>query len=109
MRARRRHRRRELPVFATGVSPNSPDVRGPGSVGLPIVCGGRAVASGDVIVADRDGVVVVPSGRIEATLLHLERVRAAEAAMGRRVREGLKDVPFAMDLLKGDRIRRVEP
>ena len=99
----------KLPVYATGVSPNSPDARGPGSVGLPVVCGGRPVSSGDVIVADRDGVVVVPSGRIEATLVHLERVKAAEAAMGKRVREGLKDVPFAADLLKGDRIRRVEP
>ena len=49
-----------LPIFAMGVTPNSPQRRGPGSVGLPIVCGGVTVASGDVVVGDRDGVVVVP-------------------------------------------------
>src|SRR5271167_1838543 len=36
-----------LPIFAMGVSPNSPGKRGPGAVGLPIVCGGAAIASGD--------------------------------------------------------------
>ena len=49
-----------LPTFAMGVTPNSPQRRGPGSVGLPIVCGGVAIASGDMVVGDRDGVVVVP-------------------------------------------------
>ena len=53
-----------LPVFALGVTPNSPQRRGPGSVGLPIVCGGVTVASGDVVVGDRDGVVVVPRARM---------------------------------------------
>ena len=98
----------QLPVYAIGVNPNSPGKRGPGSVGLPIVCGGCAIASGDIIVGDRDGVVVIPSVRIEATLANLERVKAAEAAMLKRVREGLKDPPFAAELLSGERIRRVE-
>ena len=30
-----------IPVFAIGVTPRSPGRRGPGTVGLPIVCGGR--------------------------------------------------------------------
>ena len=51
----------------------------------------RTVASGDVVVGDRDGVVVVPRERIAATLDNLERVKAAEAAMLERVRGGLKD------------------
>lgn len=98
-----------LPVYAIGVSPNSPGKRGPGTVGLPIVCGGCAIASGDVIVGDRDGIVVIPRGRIEATLGHLERVKASEAAMLKRVREGLKDVPFAAGLLTNEQIRTAEP
>ena len=83
-----------LAIFAMGVTPNSPGRRGPGTVGLPIICGGRAIASGDVIVADRDGVVSVPRASIGETLANLERVKAAEAAMLERVRGGLKDVPF---------------
>jgi 4-hydroxy-4-methyl-2-oxoglutarate aldolase len=83
-----------MPVFAMGVTPNSPGRRGPGTVGLPIVCGGRAIASGDIIVADRDGVVSVPRAQIRETLANLERVKASEAAMLERVHGGLKDVPF---------------
>jgi 4-hydroxy-4-methyl-2-oxoglutarate aldolase len=96
----------QLPVYAIGVSPNSPGKRGPGAVGLPIVCGGCAIASGDIIVGDRDGVVVVPRAGVEATLAKLERVKASEGAMLKRVREGLKDVPFVAELLSGERIRK---
>jgi 4-hydroxy-4-methyl-2-oxoglutarate aldolase len=87
-----------LPVYAAGVTPNSPGKRGPGAVGLPIVCGGLVVSSGDVVIGDSDGVVVVPRARIEMTLANLERVNAAEAGMMRRVRDGLTEVPFAAGL-----------
>ena len=89
-----------LPTFAMGVTPNSPQRRGPGSVGLPIVCGGVAIASGDVVVGDRDGVVVVPRTRIDETLKNLERVKAAEAATLERVRAGLKELPVEVPALK---------
>jgi len=84
----------ELPVFAMGVTANSPGKRGPGAVGLPVVCGGRAVSSGDVVIGDRDGVVVAPRARIQETLANLERVKAAEAAMRERVRGGLTEASF---------------
>jgi 4-hydroxy-4-methyl-2-oxoglutarate aldolase len=89
-----------LPVFAMGVTPNSPQRRGPGSVGLPVVCGGIAVASGDVVVGDRDGVVVVPRARIAETLDSLEHVTAIEAATLERVRGGLKELPVDVPALK---------
>ncbi len=84
-----------LPVYAMGVTPNSPGRRGPGTVGLPIVCGGSAVAAGDVVVGDRDGVVVVPRARLAETLANLSQVKAAEAAMLERVRGGLRELPVA--------------
>jgi 4-hydroxy-4-methyl-2-oxoglutarate aldolase len=89
-----------LPTFAIGVTPNSPQRRGPGSVGLPIVCGGVAIASGDVVVGDRDGVVVVPRARIDETLKNLERVKAMEAKTLERVRAGLKELPVEVPALK---------
>jgi 4-hydroxy-4-methyl-2-oxoglutarate aldolase len=97
-----------LPVYAMGVTPNSPGKRGPGSVGFPIVCGGGVVESGDIIVGDRDGIVVVPRSKIKDTLAALERVKGVEIAMLKRVRNGLKEVPFTDGLLTGDRVRRID-
>jgi 4-hydroxy-4-methyl-2-oxoglutarate aldolase len=52
--------RLKLPVYARGLSPNGCNKDGAGEVGSIVACGGVAVRPGDVIVADRDGVTVVP-------------------------------------------------
>jgi 4-hydroxy-4-methyl-2-oxoglutarate aldolase len=84
-----------LPAFCVGVTPNSPARSGPGSVGLPVVVAGVRVESGDVIVADDDGVVVVPRERLAEVAARLPAIRVAEAEMDRRVREdGLRVPPF---------------
>jgi 4-hydroxy-4-methyl-2-oxoglutarate aldolase len=83
-----------MPIYAMGVNAIPPGRRGPGTVGLPIVCGGRLIASGDVIVADRDGVAVVPRDRIVETLENLRRVRSAEARVLERVRAGAVELPL---------------
>lgn len=51
---------RDFPVFARGVTPIGPLQRGPGEINLPVSAGGIVVHPGDVIVADINGVVVVP-------------------------------------------------
>jgi 4-hydroxy-4-methyl-2-oxoglutarate aldolase len=68
-----------LPVFCAGIVPTSPATNGPGMVGAPITCGGIHVRSGDIVVGDADGVVVVPLDRAEEVLVSLDAVRAAEA------------------------------
>mgnify|MGYP000876628090 CR=1 FL=1 len=97
----------DIPVFARGVSPNSPHNRGPGSVGLPVVCGGRTIATGDIVLADGDGVVTVPYTRIGEVLKTLEAVKAAEAELVARVRAGLTEVPGMGELLAGSKVRWV--
>lgn len=66
--------RLEFPTFATGCSPA--DSHGRDEVvehGLPVRCGGVTVHPGDLVVADHDGIVVVPS---EIESLVLERALA---------------------------------
>ncbi|MEZ5658699.1 MAG: RraA family protein [Burkholderiaceae bacterium] len=83
-----------LPCFAAGVSPNSPARNGPGTVGAPIVIGGVAIASGDVVIADEDGVVIVPRAKLAATLTRLADVRRKEDEMMAKVAGGMKGFDF---------------
>ena len=69
----------DFPVFARGVTPIGPLHRGPGEVNYPVSVGGIVVHPGDVIVGDRNGVVVVPSDAAADTLERLRARAAAEA------------------------------
>ena len=79
-----------LPCYCIGVTPNSPARSGPGTVGFDITLGGHPVASGDVVVADQDGVVIVPQARLDEVIARLPAIRNAEAHMDRAVRDGLR-------------------
>jgi 4-hydroxy-4-methyl-2-oxoglutarate aldolase len=97
-----------IPVFCRGISPNSPARNGPGKVGLPVNLGTVTVESGDVVVGDRDGVVVVPRARIAEVVEALVRIREAEAGLEAKVDGGLKVPDFIADLLASDRVRRLD-
>ena len=78
-----------LPVFARGISPNSPWKNGPGRVGLPIVIGGVAVKAGDIVVGDQDGVVIVAREKASEVARALQAVLAKEKQMDSAVKAGL--------------------
>ncbi|MFJ9536008.1 4-carboxy-4-hydroxy-2-oxoadipate aldolase/oxaloacetate decarboxylase [Streptomyces sp. NPDC101225] len=77
-----------FPVWARHISAFGTVKETLGEVNTPIVCAGRRIAPGDVIVADDDGVVVVP--RLEAaTVLAASRAREErEAAVRKRYADG---------------------
>lgn len=77
-----------LPIFCRGITPNSAHPSGPATVGLPVVMGGMTVTSGDVVIGDRDGVVVVPRERAAHVAAQLEEVAAGEADLQRRIGAG---------------------
>jgi len=63
------------------------------SVNRPVVCGGALVVPGDIIVADGDGVVVVPRARAEAVARYARKIMESDQD-GRRglyKKLGLKD------------------
>ncbi|HXK03361.1 MAG TPA: methyltransferase [Verrucomicrobiae bacterium] len=81
-----------LPVYARGLCPNGCNKDGPGEVGTIIACGGVAVRPGDVVIADRDGVTVVPLddalgvAALASEQIAREQRRLAEIAKGVLVR-----------------------
>jgi len=72
-----------FPVFARGTTSRGPTLLGPGEVNVPVSCGGVCVQPGDLVVADREGVVVIPLRRLDDLL---KTLRAA--AEGHRTHYG---------------------
>jgi len=77
-------READLPIWATGLTPVGPTKLGPGQINQPTSCGGVIVNPGDVILADEDGVVVVPRDELEAVIARShERVAKEEGWLAR--------------------------
>jgi regulator of RNase E activity RraA len=66
-----------FPVFAAGYNPNGPTKNVPGRIGHPISIGGVTVRSGDLVVGDADGVVVIEREKA-AELLPLAAKKVAD-------------------------------
>lgn len=77
-----------LPVFARHITPCVGSNRAVGSTGNPIVCGGVIVRTGDLIIADDDGVVVVPEERMEEVLQRIAAIVEKEKGIAEKVRSG---------------------
>ena len=93
-----------LPAWCTGLNPDSPFATGPGKIGLPIQIAGQRVETGDMIIADRDGVVVVPFDAIDTVISRLAQVRELELSLDAEVAEGLAVPEDIETLLQGDQI-----
>jgi 4-hydroxy-4-methyl-2-oxoglutarate aldolase len=78
-----------IPVFARGISPNSPWKNGPGRVGLPILIGRVAVKAGDIVVGDQDGIVIVAREKAGDAARAIQAVLAKEKQMEAGVKAGL--------------------
>jgi len=97
-----------IPVYAAGLTPNSPWKNGPGEVGLAVAVGGETVASGDVLVLDAEGVVVVPLAEADAVIAELEEVKRKEAKMDAAVRAGDTAPDWLAEALETRGVRYVD-
>lgn len=95
-----------LPVWCTGLTPASPHMTGPGSVGFPVQIGGQEVETGDMIVADQDGVVVVPFERLDEVIQNLTRISEMERDLDADVANGLKIPGWVEAYLESDKTVR---
>lgn len=62
------------------------------SINQPVIIGGVRVVPGDIVVADRDGVVIVPEAQALAVAERAHAIEKAEAAKQVSLREGMKIV-----------------
>jgi regulator of RNase E activity RraA len=80
----------QFPVFGRGISPLT--TRAPGLTGelnVPVRCGGIIVNPGDIVMADDDGILVLPPGRIaEIVAICLPREQQGKERQ-QRMREGV--------------------
>ncbi|MDQ0964388.1 4-hydroxy-4-methyl-2-oxoglutarate aldolase [Streptomyces sp. B4I13] len=68
-----------FPVFARGVTPFPGSKKAVEPLNAPVRCAGVAVRPGDFVVADEEGIVIVPSARTRDTLT-AARAKLAEEA-----------------------------
>lgn len=90
----------QLPVFSREVSPGGCDKDGPGEINVPVSCGSVVVMAGDVVVADRDGVVVVPLAHVREVIETLADVIKREEARAGEIERGQLFRPEVNELLR---------
>ena len=70
------------PVWATRIGPSSPQKAGHGSANAPVICAGVLVRPGDLVVADGDGVIVLP--RHDAAAIVQRALDRSKRELGQR-------------------------
>jgi 4-hydroxy-4-methyl-2-oxoglutarate aldolase len=89
-----------FPVWSRAISSKGCVKATLGSVNIPVVCAGMSVQPGDAVVADDDGVVVVPAAQV---------TQVAEAAAAREANETAKRAKLASGVLGLDMYSMREP
>jgi len=78
----------KFPAFAKIISPSAGEPKGFGEIGVPVTAGGIRIFSGDWILGDDDGVVVIPKDKAVELTNRAMSVMEAENRLRKEIDEG---------------------
>lgn len=90
----------DFPVYATGTTPGGPYKEGPGEINVPISCGEVSVNPGDIILADPDGVIVIPRKDSPIILENARKFQQADEAKLEAAKNGTANRAWVDRLLE---------
>ncbi len=91
-----------MPVYARGTTPIGPLHRGPGEINYPVCCGGIVVNPGDIIMGDKDGVLVVQKEYADDILARAYKQRESLSQYVKDVKRGEFSNDWVDQSLKND-------
>ena len=96
----------DLPIYCTGTHPKRPGKADVGGINIPITIGHVKVRSGDLLIADNDGVIIIPQDYAITVLETAKKKDASDTARLQRVKEfnynGAKNIRDFTSILTKD-------
>lgn len=89
-----------FPIYCTGTTPGGPYKAGPGEVNVPVSCGGISVNPGDIILADHDGIIVIPPKDAPQILTAAQAFHAKDEAKSAAGKAGTANRGWVLDTLE---------
>lgn len=92
-----------FPAYARLAMPNAGEPKGFGEIGVPVIIEGIRIESGDWVVADDDGIVVIPARRAVEITNHAMDCLEKENRIRREICEGNTTLAQVQELLKWEK------
>ena len=89
----------EMFLYATGSTPGGPYKEGPGEINVPISIGNIAVNPGDIVLGDRDGVIIIPRADAAQILEDAKKYAQADASKVTAAKNGTAKRQWVEDTL----------
>ena len=98
----------DFPIYARGITPDGPYKNGPGEINTPIVCGGRLVNPGFIVIGDEDGVIFINPSDAPELLEKVNKLHENEIRIINTIeKDGTYIRPWVNEKLEGLEVERI--